>query len=58
MDFVRSPEYLIRQLEACALIAETVGMFDVVIPAGFDARRVAARVEEHAQQAVVEDVRV
>ena len=56
MNFVRTPDYLTRQLEACALIAEFVDVFDVVIPATFDARRVAADVEAHAQEARDPDV--
>ena len=51
VNFVRRPDYLTRQLEACALIAECVDVFDVVVPAAFDARRVAAHVAAHAQEA-------
>ena len=56
VNFVRRPDYLTRQLEACALIAECVDVFDVVVPAAFDARRVAAHVEAHAQEARDQDV--
>ena len=56
VNFVRMPEYLTRQLEACALIAEYVDMFEVLIPPGVDARRVAAEVEEHVQEARDGDV--
>jgi hypothetical protein len=54
---VRTPEYLTRQLEACAVIAESVDMFEVVIPAIFDARQVAANVERHAREARDGEVR-
>ncbi len=57
VNFVRRPDYLTRQLEACALIAECVDVFEVVVPATFDARRVAAHVEAHAQEARDQDVR-
>ena len=38
------------------MIAESVDVFDVVIPSAFDARRVAAKVEEHAREARDQDV--
>lgn len=56
VTFVRTPEYLMHQLEACARIAESVDVFDVVVPEAFDAGRVAAEVEEHAQEAHDGDV--
>ena len=54
---VRTPEYLTRLLEVCAVIAEYVDMFEIVIPAAFDARQVAAKVEDHARAARNGDVR-
>jgi hypothetical protein len=57
VNFVRRREYLIRQLEACALLAECVDVFDVVVPPAFDARRVAAQVETHAQDARDQEIR-
>ncbi len=54
---VRTPEYLTRLLETCAMIAEYVDMFEIVIPAAFDARQVAAKVEDHARAARGGDVR-
>lgn len=57
VNFVRTPEHLTRQLEACAAIAESVDMFEVVIPTSCDARGVAAEVEEHARAMGDEGVR-
>jgi hypothetical protein len=47
--YLRTPDYLAKHLETCALVAESVRMFRLSIPAGVLASGAAEAVEAHAR---------
>lgn len=51
VSYIREPEQLVRQLDACARIAASLRTFEVRIPRSFAAREVAELVEAHITSA-------